>query len=132
MSVDVAAGELCFDITAANVGEIVAAHIHVGGAGTNGDVVVNLDWDANGAAGCVAAESPTLTAITTNPSLYYVNVHTADLPAGAIRGQLAASDSALPAELAFTGPGLTGIFALVGVAMLGVGTMLVRTEGRLR
>ena len=132
MSADVAAGELCFELATANIGDVVAAHIHIGGAGSNGDVVVNLDWEANGAAGCVPASSPTLTAITTNPSLYYVNVHTADLPAGAIRGQLAPSTNALPAELAFTGPGLTSIFALVGTAMLGVGALLVRAEGRTR
>ena len=130
---DLAGGELCFAITTAGIDEVLAAHIHVGGAGANGDVVVNLDWENNGSSGCVAASGPTLTAITTNPSLYYVNVHTAELPAGAIRGQLSPSAaSALPTELAFTGPGLTGIFAGAGIAMLGLGAVLVRAEGRNR
>ena len=41
------------------------------------------------AGGCVSGADPDLTRdIRRHPSRYYVNVHTADFPDGAIRGQL--------------------------------------------
>jgi hypothetical protein len=36
----------------------------------------------------VSAPRATIKAIKKNPSGYYVNIHTSDFPAGAIRGQL--------------------------------------------
>jgi len=38
--------------------------------------------------GCVGAARPLLAAILRDPAAYYVNVHTTQYPAGAIRGQL--------------------------------------------
>jgi len=79
-----------------------AAHIHRGAAGTNGPVVVNLAWPQGGqAADCfslgdtrggnpVFVNGGTPAEIFDNPGGFYVNVHNADYPAGAIRGQLAA------------------------------------------
>ncbi|HEX6385826.1 MAG TPA: CHRD domain-containing protein, partial [Anaerolineae bacterium] len=67
------------------------AHIHVGEAGVAGDIVVPLEPPGeNGAsAGCMSDVDPDLiAAIIQNPAGYYVNVHTEDFPAGAIRGQL--------------------------------------------
>jgi CHRD domain len=67
-----------------------AAHIHVGAAGVNGNIVVPLTApDAGGsAAGCAVTTRALVAAILDNPSGYYANVHTSDFPAGAIRGQL--------------------------------------------
>ncbi|HEV2950530.1 MAG TPA: CHRD domain-containing protein [Actinomycetota bacterium] len=87
-----ARGRLCFTIV---VDDIVlpatAAHIHVGRAGVAGPIVVPLTApDAEGtSAGCVSGvDQGLLTAIKRHPRQYYVNVHTTDFPAGAVRGQL--------------------------------------------
>jgi len=87
--------QLCYGITVANLAAPVAAHIHTGAAGVNGDVVVPLRQPAKGDPGASAACTPVdpslLTAIFANPSRYYVNVHTGDFQNGAARGQLAHS-----------------------------------------
>jgi hypothetical protein len=96
-----------------NPGAPYAAHIHRGEPGSNGPVVVNLAFPTGGdAADCVTetrvgaapANTPvfvrdaqgvplaTALEILANPGAFYVNVHNADYPAGAIRGQLEGHD----------------------------------------
>jgi CHRD domain len=82
---------VCFVLTASNITlPAAAAHIHVGASTVAGPVVVPLaPPDATGmSGGCVSAERSLIKAILKNPSGYYVNIHTSDFPAGAIRGQL--------------------------------------------
>jgi hypothetical protein len=84
-------GKVCFVLTAKDITlPATGAHIHVGAAGVAGNVVVPLTPpDASGiSGGCVNASRATIKAIRKNPSNYYVNIHTSDFPAGAIRGQL--------------------------------------------
>jgi hypothetical protein len=84
-------GKVCFVLTASNITlPATGAHIHVGASTVAGDVVVPLTPpDASGiSGGCVNAPRATIKAIRKNPSNYYVNIHTSDFPAGAIRGQL--------------------------------------------
>lgn len=64
-----------------------AAHIHVGAAGVVGDVVVPLGASF-ARRGCTTTTKPVMDAIVANPKGYYVNVHNASYPTGAIRGQL--------------------------------------------
>ena len=69
----------------------LAAHIHAGKAGKNGPVLVpfpTAPGKTGKATGCVSVKSSVLTAISHHPSSYYVNVHTATYPGGAVRGQL--------------------------------------------
>jgi CHRD domain len=84
-------GKVCFVLTASNITlPATLAHIHVGRAGTFGDPVVTLvPPDATGmSGGCVSAPKATIKAIRRNSANYYVNIHTSDFGAGAIRGQL--------------------------------------------
>lgn len=83
-------GEVCYRLTAQDIQPATAAHIHAGVAGEAGPVVLQLGAPADGSAqGCVAADRDLINAILARPASYYVNVHNAELPAGAVRGQLA-------------------------------------------
>lgn len=94
--IDGDATTLCYVLTADRIGAATMAHIHEGAAGTNGPVVANLAAPADGnAADCLTegeagkfAEGQTVAEILANPQNYYVNVHNAAYPGGAIRGQL--------------------------------------------
>jgi len=84
--------EVCFEITVSDIAlPAIAAHIHVAPVGEPGLVVVPLTPpDASGtSSGCVSDVDPALIRnITQNPEQYYVNVHNAEFPDGAVRGQL--------------------------------------------
>lgn len=81
---------VCFHIVARDIGPATMAHIHGGAAGAEGGPpVVRLAAPTSGeSSGCVAAPQPIVDAIRANPSAYFVNVHNAEFPGGAIRGQL--------------------------------------------
>ncbi len=83
-------GEVCFELTVSDIAPAVAAHIHVAPVGVAGPVVVTLTPPTSGSSsGCVTgADSELIKAIRQDPSAYYVNVHNAEFPAGAVRGQL--------------------------------------------
>ncbi len=78
-------GEVCWRITARSVAPISAAHIHAGPAGVAGPVVVPLE-PYNG--GCADTTNRLARFIRQHPGDFYVNLHNAEFPAGAIRGQL--------------------------------------------
>ncbi|OLB77388.1 MAG: hypothetical protein AUI14_16400 [Actinobacteria bacterium 13_2_20CM_2_71_6] len=69
-------------------------HIHQGVAGVNGDVKVPLFGSAlpataSAAAGAITVSDPAIAdALRANPGGFYLNLHTADFPGGAVRGQL--------------------------------------------
>lgn len=84
-------GQVCFELSVSNIMlPATGAHIHVGAATQAGPVVVGLaPPDQSGtSSGCVSADPDLIKAIMQNPENYYVNVHTSDYPAGAVRGQL--------------------------------------------
>ena len=87
-------GRICFDISWADVdGTVTAAHIHEAPPGEPGDVVVPLfegEYESTDSeSACVTGVARSLIKdIRTNPTDYYVNVHSTDFPGGAIRGQL--------------------------------------------
>ena len=126
VTLDPETGEACWELTAEGIGAVVQSHIHVGAAGVSGDVAVPLDvagFDGT-SEGCVSdQDAAVLQAIIDDPAGYYVNLHTADFPGGAIRGQLAAEvpNTALPVtdrSLAALGSVLLGLGALLAIRMV--------------
>lgn len=83
-------GQVCWDLNdIRGIGPITAAHIHLGAAGTNGPPVFTLRRaNEGGYKGCTDGSEWQQDRIEGNPEAFYVNVHTAEYPNGAIRGQL--------------------------------------------
>ena len=87
---------ICYKLTWSNISPPVAAHIHQGSWNQNGPVVVPFFSAPQGlpptidfVAGCVRNLTFRLTnAILEHPRRYYMNVHTAEFPGGAIRAQI--------------------------------------------
>ncbi len=82
--------EICYEISLEGVEGANASHIHEGAPGESGDPVVDLSTGVSdeGGSDCVGAEESLIEDILDDPSGYYLNVHTEDLPDGAARGQL--------------------------------------------
>ena len=78
---------VCWEIKVSGVQTIVAAHIHKGRPGAAGPVVVPFGKVFK-AKGCTTTTAAIAAAIQKTPSAYYVNVHNAKYPGGALRGQL--------------------------------------------
>lgn len=82
-------GEVCYELKVDKIGEANAAHIHSGAVDKAGPPVLNLKAPASGSAKeCATLERDKIIDILKNPALYYVNVHNAEFPDGAVRGQL--------------------------------------------
>ena len=124
--IDPAAGTACWNLTAENINPVTQSHIHIGAEGESGDIVVPLDVDGftGSSEGCIEPmeDAAVLQQILDNPAGYYVNIHPEDFPAGAIRGQLAASgtqpNTAMPlgeSPLALIGALVLGLAGALGL-----------------
>ena len=84
-------GQICYELAVKGIGTANAAHIHAGAAGQAGGVKVPLEApSAEGSSkGCADVDQALVKQIMDKPSDYYVNVHNAEYPNGALRGQLA-------------------------------------------
>jgi hypothetical protein len=86
--------EVCWSVAVEGVDlPIAAAHIHSGTADVAGPPVIFLlpagVSDADGAfSGCATVERSLAIALVVAPDEYYVNVHNAPFPGGALRAQL--------------------------------------------
>ena len=111
--VRLAGDRACFVLQWSKITAPTAAHIHKGGPGVAGPVVVlffepstnaaSLPDTLSSVAGCVDVDPALAKEIAASPRDYYVNIHTADFAPGAIRGQLHRSrhlDLDLPRQLA--------------------------------
>ncbi|KLE34178.1 CHRD domain-containing protein [Aurantiacibacter luteus] len=90
ISVSDALDQVCYEVKdVRGIGPITAAHIHQGAAGTNGSPVFTMRVSNEGELqGCDPAPEGLQNMLQANPGNFYVNVHTAEFPNGAIRGQL--------------------------------------------
>jgi hypothetical protein len=81
---------LCYEVTVRNIAPATAAHIHRGAPGRAGPPVVTLDAPTDGESNaCLSVASELVDEIEANPGNFYINVHNAAFPNGAVRGQLA-------------------------------------------
>ncbi len=86
--IDPITGTVSWNFATANVDTPTLAHIHSGAAGVNGPVIFDFAARLSGS----GLMSVTLAnSIVSNPSAFYINIHTAAHPGGAVRGQLRAS-----------------------------------------
>lgn len=89
ISLDETSNTICIVLTTANLSPIDLAHIHRGGPGEMGPVVVPVDApDQNPNDDCKLVTKALLKEIASQPGAFYVDVHSTEYPRGAIRGQL--------------------------------------------
>lgn len=87
-------GQVCYKLTYEGPGTPGAAHIHKGAKGVAGGVVIDLKIAENGLEACVPADPAAVKAVVADPAGHYVNIHTAEYSAGAVRGQLSPQQTA--------------------------------------
>ena len=116
-------GTVDFALSWSKIGAPTRGHVHIGAAGVNGGIDVaffeqlapgaadayvhQIPTSAVGVTGSVEGADPAVVAaIAADPAGFYVNIHTDDYPAGAVRGQLG------PAVSPTLGAALGGLGAL--------------------
>ena len=89
VTADATTNQVCVDLTTQRLPAPTMAHSHRGGAGVAGPVVLTLDTPSGGGSSkCYGVDKELAAAIIADPAGYYVNVHDAAHPKGAIRGQV--------------------------------------------
>lgn len=89
VKVDTDKGEVCYKLTVTGIAPATMAHIHKAPAGQSGPVAVPFAAPTSGSSeGCASVTKDVAAAIVADPAGYYVNVHNAAFPGGAVRGQL--------------------------------------------
>ena len=81
-------GRICFELAVLDIDEPTGAQIQAGTETDTGPVLVDLDLAENGVEGCVRTDPTVVEDILADIDAHYLNIRTADLPDGAIRGQL--------------------------------------------
>ncbi|MGH6785435.1 MAG: CHRD domain-containing protein [Novosphingobium sp.] len=80
---------LCYDLSVSGIDPASMAHVHRGADGIAGPVVIGLSAPTSGSSsGCADITRTLAEDLLKNPDGFYVNVHNAAYPGGAVRGQL--------------------------------------------
>jgi hypothetical protein len=109
--------QLSFAFKWKNIGAPVAGHIHIGASGSNGGVQVpffgaGLPDTAEATVGSVTVtDAALLNSLKTNPTGFYTNLHTADFPGGAVRGQLHVTTHPVDLNAVLRGGPLAGLMS---------------------
>ena len=97
-------------------------HIHIGAAGTNGIIVIDLPgtWVGNSLNGTTTGDPAVIAAIHANPAGYYVNVHNGPCPGGVVRGQLqfVSAATTIPTFSTWTLLAMVAVLAVAGLISL--------------
>lgn len=128
VAVRIKGNRICFQESWSSI-KAIDSHIHRGARGVAGPIVVpffksTTPLAGDSATGCVTVDPTLARELGQRPGSFYVNVHTVELPAGAIRGQLALAADAGGGSLPRTGV-QTRIALLVGLVATGCGFLLV-------
>ena len=108
-------GEACWEIAVTGMDQPAAAHIHRGTAEVVGPVVVPFGQTFQ-AQGCGTADGALIREIVAAPADFYVNVHNAAYPEGAVRGQLTVQTAATLPDTGVTSASLR----VAGLALVAV------------
>jgi hypothetical protein len=88
LTLNTATGQICWQFKLTKIdGKPTQSHIHKGKAGVSGNVLIPLGGTYK-RQGCTIASKALVRSIAAHPGSYYVNVHNAKHPLGAMRGQL--------------------------------------------
>lgn len=91
VTIDSETNQVSWELSHSNIAEPTAMHIHEGGEGESGGVIVPMTVETDGEGtlvGVASAPPEAVEAILASPEGYYVNIHNDEHPGGAVRGQL--------------------------------------------
>lgn len=88
IKVDTEDGTICYLLAARRIDPAAMAHIHLGDRGEAGPVVQGLTPPTDGLSAACVTNDALADQLAADPGAYYVNVHNAPYPGGAVRGQL--------------------------------------------
>lgn len=98
LRIDPERGRLCYVLTVDGIAPAQLSHIHKSPVGqSGGPIVVQLQPPTDGESeDCMAVAPEVARSLLRTPADYYVNVHNAEHPGGAVRGQLTWGDRRPP------------------------------------
>lgn len=135
--IKVTAGQVCWDVRWSGFAA-TASHIHKAAKGKAGPIVVPFFKAAQGTVsgqrkqGCTEVSAELAKGIAEHPANYYVNVHNAEFPKGAIRGQLASAGADVGAQLPNTGSFRSRGLLLLSLSIVAAGSLLLAVGQRRR